>query len=88
MVQPESYRMLERKSRTIGSSAAVAEHDVNELSPIPQGVHALTAGNLVCILEDEVDGAGTTFPVIAGVYYPYRVKIFKTASTATIRAMY
>lgn len=62
-------------------AAALVEHDTNLISPNCRALYATSTGNFVVDMARE--GTTITFPVTANTLYPFRIKRFKTASTAT-----
>lgn len=53
-----------------------------------RAIHALTSGNVTARFQQSKNTASVTFPVIAGVIYPYALAyIYATGTTATLMGL-
>lgn len=68
------------------SAAAITPHDTNELDPPTRAIHVSVAGTLVAKFED--DDATVSLVVVAGMLYPYRLKLVHTSTDATVVGLY
>ena len=62
---------------------AITGADSVILDPIPRGLHCNAAGDLVAVFAGD-DTTAVTLSLVAGTFYPYRVKIVKAATDAEI----
>jgi hypothetical protein len=55
--------------------------------PYTSGIHALTDGVVVATFKDMRGGPPVSFPVVAGVYYPYALSMLHMGTVATLMGL-
>lgn len=72
----------DQRSAPAANAAVVTTHDTNLLTNYSRGIMVNTAGDLK--VDFVQSGTGITMTVLAGVVYPFHVKlIYATGTTAT-----
>jgi hypothetical protein len=56
-------------------------------TPYCSAFQALTSGNVTAIFKEDHANGSQTFPVVAGIVYPYSLAFFLPGSTATIMGL-
>jgi hypothetical protein len=55
--------------------------------PYTSGIHALTDGMVVATFKDMRGATPVSFPVIAGVYYPYALSFLHSGTVASLMGL-
>ncbi len=83
---PDPYSSMSDTLVSPASNAFNISASSDDLAYIPKGIHCNASGTITC---DFLNGAtGLSIAVVAGMYYPYRLKKVTNLGTATLVGLY